>query len=144
MNYFAQSMLLEAYKLDLFTNGSRPLQPWCFDAETTIVMDWKLRGSGEAEKDLDIRYANAKQLTKKDALKFVCTDPGDFYRAEEVYWEALANDWWRRGEPKVYAGAAFGMMPEADLAELIIKSELNWRLNVQVHQYVWQPNERRR
>jgi 7-carboxy-7-deazaguanine synthase len=41
-----------------------------------------------------------------------------------------------------YVGAAWGKMDDAFLVEWMIKEKIDWKLNVQVHKYIWDPNER--
>lgn len=117
---------------DLFTNGSRLLPEWALLPQVTVVMDYKLPGSGEYS---NFEYRNLELLTNKDALKFVVKDEDDL---------VMAYDMLDTYEPgcQVYFGPVWG-------------TDINWlaeevqkipsaKLNVQLHKYLWDPEERAR
>src|SRR3972149_185911 len=71
MEMFASLLWEHHYTVDLFTNGSRPIPGWARDSSVTVVMDYKLPGSGEYGSFLP---ANWSFLSPNDAVKFVCKD----------------------------------------------------------------------
>lgn len=126
--------------VDVFTNGSLVDFPkWMQDSAVSVVMDWKLRGSGERERGIRQRFENTTVLTAKDTIKFVVSDVDDFDEALNV-WQQLEQIHCTRA--KFSAGAAWGKVSEAQVAEWIINSGLPWSLNVQVHNYIYNREER--
>jgi 7-carboxy-7-deazaguanine synthase len=128
---FAGGLLSLGLRIDLFTNGSIHLDPrayeWAHDQHTTVVMDYKLCGSGETD-TFDKR--NFSELQKKDALKFVCAD-------EEDFWEALAVVDAHRTNAQLWFGVVWGKMTNARLAEMMTQEGLfNASVNVQTHKYI--------
>ena len=47
-----------------------------------------------------------------------------------------------RGEGKILFSAAIGMLSPSDLARWTIEDRLDVRLNVQIHKYIFGPDER--
>jgi organic radical activating enzyme len=129
------------WKIDLFTNGSQALPPWVFTDKVTVVMDWKLPGSGESETDVVMRKANAKMLRSKDAIKFVCKDEHDLEFA--THW---TSEFYSMGvKAPLWAGIVWGGdLTDELLVSYITWKKLPWRLNVQVHNHIWDPQERGR
>ena len=103
------------------------------------MMDWKLKGSGESDFNLPDRVHNAVGLNEHDGIKFVVTGPRDFDEAVEV-WKHLTS---LGCHAQFWLGAAWGRVKEAELVEWILENGLPWKLNVQVHKYIWPADERR-
>lgn len=124
-------LVQDNFTVEVFTNGTIDIPGrWLTDAQ--INMDWKLSGSGEGQKAPDTRLRNARVLKNTDMVKFVIKDMDDFSEALHVS-ETLA----RMSAAQLWAGVAFGEMTEADLVAKIIEYRVPWKLNVQVHKYVW-------
>jgi 7-carboxy-7-deazaguanine synthase len=124
------------YQIDLFTNGSQPLPIWAMEPDVTVVMDWKLPGSGEGSTGLTQRLMNMNFLSAKDAVKFVVKDTADLHTALDVYRNHRGN------QHRWYVGRAWGDIEDADIVQFIIDYKLPWYLNVQQHKYIWDPNKR--
>lgn len=126
-------LLLEDYTVDVFSNGSlKPFPLWMLmEPSVCIIMDWKLAGSGENQTGMEVRIQNARALTSKDALKFVIVDDMDFESAMFI-WKSL-------GELKcsIWAGVAWGRYSEADLIERIKAARVPWRMNIQLHKFIY-------
>ena len=133
------SRLNRSYTIECFSNGSYIYPPWALQ-RIHFVMDWKLTGSGEANTALENRTVNAHRLMDKDAIKFVVTSFDDLKEALEVYNTLFAYN----PLPQFWCGPAWGKMEASDIAEFIKGYALNWKLNVQVHNYVYEPQERGR
>jgi 7-carboxy-7-deazaguanine synthase len=137
------------YTIDIFTNGSRPIKTdgadgvnYLFD-NITFIMDWKLPGSGEHESYLEQRTENLRRLRRKDAVKLVIKDNNDLRWAEKYIEEWHPNDR-VKDFPQVYVGAAWGEMSEADLVHWLNVKGYSWvKLNVQVHKFIFSPDQRR-
>lgn len=137
--------------VEMFTNGTRPiplrLTNWC-----SFVMDWKLRGSGEkctAEYErirmkniLDMAYP-PNSLGVRNSVKFVCKDAADLEEARQVYQALKLNEL----PINAYFGVVWGSSSIS--ASWLVQQLLDdppgpWKLNLQTHQMIWDPNERRR
>jgi 7-carboxy-7-deazaguanine synthase len=133
MSDLAHMLLSTGRTIDIFTNGSRPFPAWIQNDKVTVIMDWKLPGSGEAQKDLDVREVNRRNLDPKDVVKFVCKDKVDLQAATEWMHQ------WGPTRHQIYFGAPWqDGIPESDVARYMILNDLHEvKLNVQVHKYIW-------
>lgn len=130
MQEFVSLIRLSGHTIDLFTNGSRPLPVWAKMNYTTVVMDYKLPGSGEYGSFDD---DNWKALNSKDAIKFVCKDDLDFDTARKVVEERIEPYY---GGPQVFFGVVWGVEPSW-LAEKLNGSKVKAMMNVQTHKYIF-------
>lgn len=122
------------YAIDVFTNGSQPFPGWARSGRVTIVMDWKLPGSGEEYTGIAQRRDNLEHLTATDAVKFVVADKDDLNAAVSAY---RLQD--MQSYPfEVFVGAAWGKITEQEIVDYILTHRLPWKLNVQVHKFVWE------
>jgi len=130
----------EGFIVEAFSNGSFVYSDFVLN-RVQFMMDWKLDGSGEAQTRRENRIENAINLRSGSGIKFVCKDTKDFDEAIET-WNFLKG----QVNPGVrfWAGSAWGVFPERDVVDLILKNKLPWSLNVQVHNFVWPVNERGR
>jgi 7-carboxy-7-deazaguanine synthase len=127
----------QGYTVDMFTNGSLKQFPdWIALDPVVVIMDWKLEGSGEAERGLDVRTQNVKMLRRKDAIKFVVASEDDLEEAFTL-WKDM------KGVPvEFYVGAAWNLFAEADLVNWILERNVPWKLNVQIHKYIFPDKDR--
>lgn len=138
MQAFGEMLLKSNFKIDLFTNGSQGLLPWCFHPRTVVVMDWKLAGSGEQLTGIEMRITNALELHRKDAIKFVVKDLNDLIEAREISRELVV----RGCQAPLWVGAVWGAISDEIIIEFITEFNIPWRLNVQVHKHIWEPTLR--
>jgi len=122
--------------IECFSNGTLEYPVWAFDW-INFVMDWKLPGSGEDEAN-EMRLQNLAHLGEGDAVKFVIKDFADFDTAVSLYNEFLRD----RSDLEVFYGVAWGHLENERLVSWVLKAELPWRLNVQVHNHIWDRNKR--
>ena len=127
----------EGFYIEVFTNGSFMFPGWAL-VDLNFIMDWKLQGSGEADTNRDVRLVNALNLKRTDCIKFVVTDVTDLLEAKDVYHVLMDQ----MCKADFYVGAAWGKMDDAFVVEWILKENLDWKLNVQVHKYIWDPEAR--
>ena len=104
------------------------------------MMDWKLEGSGEADTDLESRLINALNLSPIDGIKFVCTGRDDLDEAKQIWGKLVTDERWRGAQ--IWVGSAWDKLPEKELVEWLLEERLPWKLNVQVHKYIWPADER--
>jgi 7-carboxy-7-deazaguanine synthase len=135
----AWSLHLAGKDLEFFSNGTLPYPDWAVD-NSHIMMDWKLTGSGEDPRH-QMRYSNLQKLLKngKHSVKFVVKDRNDFDEAVTIWADHL------RAKPiQTWAGVVWGELDPAQLTHWMLEKNLSWRLNIQTHNYIWPPHERRR
>lgn len=133
------------YTVEAFTNGTVAYPDWAVETVSMIV-DWKLPGSGEFKniRNNVIRLQNLQKLDESSiwhAIKFVCKDISDFDKAKELY---KAHPEWHDSFLWYYGKVWDGVITDAKLIEHVMKCRLPWRLNVQVHNIIWDPQERGR
>lgn len=139
LDTLTQLLLDHDYTIECFSNGTLRYPDWAFD-RISFVMDWKLDGSGEDPLD-SIRFDNLSRLGPEDAIKFTIADEKDFFQAVALYRRYVTI---RQVEerPQVYAGIVWGKMENADLIEMMLANELNWKFNIQIHNHVWDREKR--
>jgi 7-carboxy-7-deazaguanine synthase len=125
------------FSLECFSNGSFEYPIWARH-NIDFMMDWKLAGSGEAETHRLVRRVNALNLKRTDGIKFVAVDWADLEEAEEVYTRLLEHGC----NAEFWVGAAWGRIPDAEVIKFVKERKLPWRLNVQVHKYIYEPDAR--
>lgn len=137
LHYLVKQLRVYGLDVEAFTNGSVPFPEWAQDL-IHFTMDWKLPGSGEYESFATTRRDNSLLLGKTDAIKFVVKDVNDLDIAVSLWTDLV-----RRGLKAIpYVGAVWGEITDAHIVEYLKDHKLPWRLNVQVHKYIWPPTER--
>ena len=124
------------YTTEVFTNGTILWPKWHIGA-WQYIMDWKLAGSGEDPYNAN-RFENLKRLSAVDAVKFVIKDEDDFKQAVHL-WETYIN---RKSSVQVYYGAVWGAVEDKQLVEWAQRECLDWKLNVQMHNYIFNRDDR--
>jgi 7-carboxy-7-deazaguanine synthase len=123
--------------VEAFTNGTILYPDWVFTRMITLVMDWKLPGSGEDYLN-ENRLKNLSQLKRTDSVKFVIKDRIDYLTAVGM-WDEHMNV---PNPPQTFAGVVWDAMEDKQLVEWILQDKLPWRLNVQVHNHIWDRSQR--
>ncbi|HEX6838127.1 MAG TPA: radical SAM protein [Polyangia bacterium] len=103
-------------------------------AGVVVILDVKTPGSGESEK---MCWANLERLGPRDAVKFVVTDERDYQWAREIIREKRLD-----ARCHVLVSPAFGKVDPKELVGWMLRDKLPARLNLQLHKYVWPPDER--
>ena len=119
--------------VEVFTNGTRPISTRVRNLVDNFILDWKLPGSGEYPfrgADQGNLIGNLHDLREYDAIKFTVKDRADYEEAVKR-WSSLHFD------GVVYCGVVWGALSESRLAEWMLEDKLPWRLNVQLHKYVF-------
>jgi 7-carboxy-7-deazaguanine synthase len=116
----------------LETSGAHDIAP--VDPRVHIIMDIKCPDSGECGGN---RYSNLDLLKRTDQIKLVIASRGDFD------WSAAVIRRHRLDERfTVLVSPAFGLVTPLQLAEWILESGLQVRLQLQLHKYIWDPKAR--
>jgi 7-carboxy-7-deazaguanine synthase len=122
----------EGYKVLLETAGSEPIDS--VDARVKIIYDIKTPGSGEASKN---RMENLDRLKPDDEIKFVVCSRDDYDWARGLIREKKLAE-----KHVVHMSPSFGVLGGRELTRWILKDRLPIRLNLQIHKFIWDPEER--
>lgn len=123
----------ENYEVEIETNGAVDIWPYVeLDPEKVLItMDWKCPSSGMNHRMLQ---DNLGYLRYTDVIKFVVGTQEDLEEVNRVSGLTLAE---------TYISPVFGMIEPKELAEYIIKNQLNdTRLQLQQHKVIWESNMR--
>lgn len=129
---------LGSLTIEVFTNGTMTIPYDISRGLDTIVLDWKLPGSGE-NGEVEAVFVNVSHLRPIDAVKFTVKDRQDYEVAKERY------GWMRKASigSVVYCGPVWDHIDAAELAGWMLEDSLPWRLNVQTHKFIWHPDARK-
>jgi 7-carboxy-7-deazaguanine synthase len=130
------------YELLLETSGERPLE--LVPREVHKIVDVKCPGSGE---HLRFRLENLATLTSRDELKFVLASREDYeYARDFIRHHALESapaalilsPAFRKGASGTRSTENCLLDPRS-LAEWMLADNLNARLGLQIHKFIWEP-----
>jgi len=140
-----ERLLAAGYELMIETSGERPLDH--VPAAVHKIVDVKCPGSGEGG---SFRMSNLDFLTKRDEVKFVITNRGDYQFARDFIREHSLET--RAGS--VLLSPAFIKTPTPvrstencvldprELVEWLLADGLEARLSLQIHKYIWEPQKK--
>jgi 7-carboxy-7-deazaguanine synthase len=120
------------FRVLLETSGGRDVSR--VDPRVHIIMDLKCPDSGEVEENL---WSNLDRLKRTDEIKFVVASRVDFEWAEATI-RAHRLDV-RFG---VLLSPVFGKVRPVELAEWLLASGLQVRMQLQLHKQIWDPSAR--
>jgi 7-carboxy-7-deazaguanine synthase len=116
------------YAVSLETSGAMDIAK--VDSRVSVVLDLKTPGSGESHRNL---YSNIALLKPTDQVKFVICDKQDFdwscFKIDEY---DLTNK-----VPEVLFSASFNELEPKELADWIVAGNLDVRMQLQLHKYLW-------
>ena len=121
------SLCEAGYLVSLETSGAIDVSQ--VDERVSRVLDIKTPGSGEAARNL---WANLDALTAHDQVKFVICSREDYEwalaeirsRDMDMHLDILMSPAWGQVDPK-------------ELAEWVLKDQLNVRVQLQLHKLLW-------
>ncbi len=148
---FLHQLLAMNYQLLLETSGERPLE--LVPREVHKIVDVKCPGSGE---HLRFRPENLATLTPRDELKFVLTSREDYeYARDFIRRHTLESNKPEsnaaESNPGLILSPAFRkdatatrssencLLDPRDLAEWMLADNLQARLGLQLHKFIWEP-----
>lgn len=125
----------DGVRLEIETNGSVSLRPYCEDARPAFTMDYKLPSSGfEGQMNCE----NFSLLQASDTVKFVVGTNEDLGRALEIIRE---YDLTRQCH--VYLSPVFGKIEPEQIVDFMKEHMLNdVRIQLQLHKLIWDPEKR--
>jgi len=116
------------------TGGHRDLSK--LDPRIVRIMDLKCPASGECEKNL---WSNLKHLRTFDEVKFVIANRVDYEWTLQTIREYGLED-----RVKILISTAFGMIEPSEVVAWMLEDKVRARFQLQLHKYIWPPDDRRR
>lgn len=127
-------LLAEKRQVLMETNGSLNID--LVSDRCIRIVDVKCPSSGE-EKQND--FENLRRITPADELKFVIGDEVDYAYARDIV-QSIGHK--IRTHGKIHFSPVFGRLHPRKLAQWIIADNLDLRLQLQIHKYIWHPDQR--
>ena len=126
---FISRLLDDGYEVLIETGGFFSIEN--VDRRAHIILDVKCPASGESERN---HWANLERLNReKDEIKFVIADLNDWEFARETIEK---YDLQNRAR-EILISPIFGIENLQEIAEIVSRSGLQVRLNLQLHKYIW-------
>lgn len=127
-----KTLLDKGYNVLIETNGSICIG--CLDKRLTIIMDVKTPKSGMSER---MNLKNLELLKGNDEIKFVILDESDYLWAKDI----ISKNNLLNKTKNILMSPAYGILPPKALASWILRDNLPVRLQLQIHKYIWAPEE---
>lgn len=127
-----KNLLDEGFDVLIETNGSLSIME--IDKRAKVILDMKTPGSRMSS---EMDFSNFDYIKKADELKFVICSKDDYEWSKDIVNEHDLID-----KCEILFSPAFGMVEPSQLARWIIADRLNVRLNLQLHKYIFGPDER--
>lgn len=115
------------YEVSLETSGA--LDVSTVDKRVIKVLDLKTPGSGECDKNL---LTNLECLAPTDQIKFVICNRYDF-----EWSKAMVDEYQLTSKCHVLFSPSYTEQPAHELADWILNSKLQVRMQIQLHKYLW-------
>lgn len=129
-------LIEQGNRVEIETNGSISIDDLCGKKYRPVfTLDYKLPSSGsENEMDTD----NYKYLAPEDTVKFVAGSIEDLEKAHEMIEKYKLAE-----KCNIYISPVFKQISPAEIVEYLKENRLNGvRLQLQLHKFIWDPNER--
>jgi len=138
-----ERLLSSRYTVLLETSGERPLEN--VPPEVIKIVDVKCPHSGEFGR---FREQNLAALSAGDEIKFVLADRADYEFARGFTWRHELPSRVRsvifspafRKDASGARDASHCLLDPQQLAEWILADDLNVRLGLQIHKFIWEPS----
>ena len=128
----AEDLLTRGYEVMLETGGHRDIS--VMPEGVVVILDVKTPGSGEVAKNF---WPNLEHIRKKDSLKLVICSEDDYRWARDLILEKRLHE-----RAQVLLSPSFTQIEPKQLVEWMLRDRLPARLNLQIHKYVWPPEQR--
>lgn len=126
----AGSLLAEGYCVLIETSGERFIGD--LPRPVVKIVDVKCPGSGESRQ---FDMANLDVLEAKDQIKFVVLDERDYrYARDFMETHRLAGL-----VDEVIFSPVFGELQPLDLAQWVLRDNIEVRVGLQIHKFIWDP-----
>jgi len=117
----------------LETNGT--IDTCDIDQRCMKIIDIKCPSSNESGKN---NFINFKRLSNKDQIKFVIGTRDDYEFAKNIIREYNPE----LPDGHILFSSVFNKMPLAMISEWILEDNLNVRLQMQMHKFIWPEKDR--
>lgn len=124
------------YTVLLETNGSLDIS--IVDPRCIKIVDLKCPSSTESDSN---QLENLSRLQDHDEVKCVIADRKDYGFACRIV-EMIRGQHGGAGRNTINFSPVFGRLEPKELVEWILADRLPVRLNLQLHKYIWSPDER--
>ncbi len=125
--HLIKRLINEGFTVLLETNGSVSIKG--IDKRTIVILDVKTPGSGMSENN---NLENFKHLTASDEVKFVITNRNDYEWSKDIIKQHGLDL-----KHKILFSPAIGLIEPEKLVRWMLEDKLNFRLNLQVHKYIF-------
>jgi len=116
------------YIVSLETSGALDVSQ--VDKRVVKILDLKTPGSKMSDRNL---YSNVDYLIQnQDQVKFVVCDENDYIWSKDIINKYKLTD-----KSEVLLSPSFGQVELRDLADWILKDNLQVRMQVQLHKFIW-------
>jgi 7-carboxy-7-deazaguanine synthase len=122
----------DGFEVLLETGGSLPINN--IDQRVKIIMDLKTPSSGMLKKNM---YENINYLKKDDEVKFVIGSREDYLWSKQIIEKYDLNK-----KNAILFSVVFGKLLPNELVNWILEDKLNVRFQLQMHKFIWKPEER--
>ena len=124
---------LRHHMVNIETNGSVDLAPYRKYSNVFFTVDYKCPTSGMESRMLEQNFLH---LRPGDVLKFVVGSTGDLETAFDFCREY-------RPDCQIYISPVFGKIEPAEIVDFMKeKNTVHWRLQLQLHKFIWNPEQR--
>jgi 7-carboxy-7-deazaguanine synthase len=120
------------FQVLLETGGSLSVKN--IDPRVKIIMDLKTPSSGMLKKNM---YENLGHLKNDDEVKFVIGSREDYLWSKQIVEEYSLDK-----KNHVLFSVVFGKLLPIELVNWILEDKLNVRFQLQMHKFIWKPEER--
>ena len=126
----------ENLRVEIETNGAVDIRPFMKASDRlSFTVDYKCPGSGM---ESGMVMSNFEAVGPGDTVKFVVSDEADLDKMCEI-----VNEYHLTEKAAVYVGAVFGRIDPQQIVEYMLKHKMNdVRLQLQMHKFIWAPDER--
>jgi 7-carboxy-7-deazaguanine synthase len=128
-----KNLLDKGYNVLIETNGSICIG--CLDKRLNIIMDYKTPKSGMSDR---MRPKNFDFLKKTDQIKFVLMDESDYDWSKNV----ISDNKLIERFDNILMAPAYGVLSPKSLVTWVLRDNLQVRVQLQIHKYIWAPDER--
>ena len=130
-NSLMKQLCQKGFIVSLETSGSLDIKP--VDPRVHVILDVKCPGSGMEDKN---KFENLKLIHEKDDIKFVLKDRSDYLFAKRICHEYKLYD----KTSQILLSPVFDELNPQELIAWILEDKLPFKLNLQIHKFIWHPN----
>lgn len=123
-------------RVEIETNGSVDIAEFkALGGNVSFTVDYKSPSSGMEDK---MCLSNYNYIDKKDSVKFVVGSQEDLEKCLEIINEYALDE-----RTRVYISPVYGSIDPADIVDFMIENDMNdVKLQLQLHKFIWDPEER--